>query len=558
MSWIKTLQNVGNVQLPSWAGGDTGVVEERFGSPAQAKCSAPIYHPASGTPPVQEGNSCSSVGAVLKAVSVSTRPASLLLLAAVLVIGAALPWRAQAQEPPPNVVFILSDDHRYDFMGFHEGAPDWLDTPAMDRMAREGAHLANAFVTTSLCSPSRASILTGQYAHRHKVVDNQSEVPEGTRFFPQDLQEAGYTTAFIGKWHMGEARDDPRPGFDRWVSFEGQGVYENPRLNVDGEHVERTGYITDLLTDYAVEWLEAQQNAEEPFFLYLSHKAVHAEFVPAERHRGRYAEVEIPYPASMDDTESNYRGKPQWVKEQRYGWHGVDYAYHGDMDFDEFYRRYVETLRALDESIGRVLDHLEESGLAENTLVIYMGDNGFMLGEHGLIDKRQAYEESIRVPMLAWAPGFIAPGSKIEALVRNIDVAPTVLELAGASMPEEHVIDGRSFLPVLQDEPAEWGSELLYEYYWEYAFPHTPTVFALRGDRYKYIFYYGLWDRNEFYDLQTDPEEQHNLIGVPAYQDQIRTMRNRMWDKLSATGGMAIPLKRMGDWQAAERKLSSE
>ena len=478
-----------------------------------------------------------------------------LFAAALLGTSFARAQEAATRQAPRNVVFILSDDHRYDFMGFHEDAPDFLQTPAMDRMAREGAHLANAFVTTSLCSPSRASILTGQYAHRHQVVDNTSPVPEGTRFFPQDLQEAGYATAFIGKWHMGESSDDPRPGFDRWVSFEGQGVYENPRLNVDGEHVEREGYITDLLTDYALDWLDTRQGAEEPFFLYLSHKAVHAEFVPAEEDRGAYTDVDIPYPASMANTEQNYRSKPRWVQEQRYGWHGVAHAYHGDLDFDEFYRRYAETLRGVDESVGRVLDYLEENGLAENTLVVYMGDNGFMLGEHGLIDKRQAYEESIRVPMLAWAPGTIEPGTTVNALVRNIDVAPTMLALAGASMPEAHVIDGRSFLPVLQDAPADWGSELLYEYYWEYAFPHTPTVFALRGDRYKYIFYHGLWDTNEFYDLQTDPNEQHNLIDVPTYQDRIEAMRSDLWERLQSTGGMQIPLKVPPPFQAGERLL---
>lgn len=465
----------------------------------------------------------------------------------------ALPVRAQQPPPAPrNVVFILSDDHRYDFMGFMEAAPEFLETPHLDRMAAGGAHLANAFVTTSLCSPSRASILTGQYAHRHGVVDNDHPVPPGTEFFPQVLQQAGYATAFIGKWHMGDHSDEPRPGFDHWVSFRGQGVYEHPTLNVNGERIERQGYITDLLTDYAVAWLEEQKEREEPFLLYLSHKAVHAEFAPAERHRGRYANVTPAYPETMANTASNYQNKPRWVREQRYSWHGVDYLYHGQMAFDTFYRRYAETLLALDEGIGRVLDALEETGLAESTLVLYTSDNGFMLGEHGLIDKRHAYEASIRVPMLAYAPGFIAPGSTISTLVRNIDVAPTLLALAGASMPGH--VDGRSFLPALRGEPMPEDDAFLYAYYWEYAFPHTPTVFALRGDRYKYIFYHGVWDLNEFYDLQTDPHEQHNLIHVPAYQEQIRQMRERLWQRLEATGGMQIPLQPAGPWQAGERK----
>ncbi len=478
----------------------------------------------------------------------------------------------QAQEgagtQPQNIVLIVSDDHRYDFMGFHPEAPDFLDTPGLDRMAREGLHLANAFVTTSLCSPSRASILTGQYAHTHGVVDNSTPVPEGTRFFPQDLQEVGYATAFIGKWHMGAASDDPRPGFDHWVSFRGQGVYYDPVFNVNGERVERDGYMTDLLTDYALDWLEGrsgtggQDGGEEPFFMVLSHKAVHAEFEPAPRHRGRLDTLDVPRPPSMANTASNYAGKPRWVREQRYSWHGVDYMYHGQLTFDPFYRRYAETLLALDESVGRVLDYLEASGLAESTLVIYLGDNGFLLGEHGLIDKRNAYEESIRIPMLAWAPGYVAPGARAEGLVRNIDVAPTLLELAGASTDID--VEGTSFLPMLEGDtaqadaaPADTSRAFLYEYYWEHAFPHTPTTLALRTDRYKYIYYHGIWDTNELYDLEADPREQHNLIDVPAYEDVVERMRTRLFDRLEAAGALRVPLRR-GAWQADERLLHEE
>jgi N-acetylglucosamine-6-sulfatase len=478
------------------------------------------------------------------------------LLAALLFGAAPMPVaRAQGDAPPRNVVLILSDDHRYDFLGFLSSAPAWLETPNLDRMAREGAHIRNAFVTTALCSPSRASILTGQYAHRHGVVDNSSPVPPGTMFFPQRLQRAGYRTAYIGKWHMGESEssDAPRPGFDHWISFPGQGVYQDPILNVNGRRRRVDGYTTDVLTDSAVAWL-GRQPADQPFFLYLSHKATHAEFIPPDRYRGRYAEAKIPYPATMANTERNYRGKPRWVNEQRYGWHGVDYAYHGQLDFDDFYRRYAETLLALDEGVGRVLDQLERSGRAKGTLVLYLSDNGFSLGEHGLIDKRHAYEESIRIPMLAWAPGYIPPGSQVAAMVRNIDLAPTILQLAGIARPAG--MDGLSVLAALRGQSSKDPEELLYEYYWEFAFPHTPTVFALRGPRYKYIYYHGIWDLNELYDLETDPLEQHNLIEVPAFRERVRAMRERLFDRLEATGGMRIPLRR-GDWQAAERKLST-
>src|SRR5687768_13576074 len=229
---------------------------------------------------------------------------------------AAVEAPAARRAPPRNVVIILSDDHRYDFMGFMPGAPAWLQTPNLDRMAAEGAHVRNAFVTTALCSPSRASILTGQYAHRHGVVDNTSPIPRGTVFFPQHLQRAGYATAYIGKWHMGEdeGSDQPRPGFEHWISFRGQGVYVDPTLNVNGRSGQLRGYTTDILTDSAVAWLRRQRGGEgaKPFFLVLAHKATHAEFVPAPRHAGAYADSAIPYPPTMASTEANYRGKPRW------------------------------------------------------------------------------------------------------------------------------------------------------------------------------------------------------------------------------------------------------
>lgn len=462
---------------------------------------------------------------------------------------------------PMNVVFILADDHRYDAMGFMNKIPG-LETPNMDRMAREGVHVKNAFVSTALCSPSRASILTGQYAHTHTIVDNQAPMPEGLLFFPQYLQQVGYQTAFIGKWHMGNQDDQPQPGFDRWVSFRGQGRYYNPTLNVDGEQLKTsdTTYMTDLLTDYAVNWLD-EINKDEPFFMYLSHKANHAEFAPAKRHAGKYADLDIQYPPSMFLTMAdsstvpvppgfkgpegpvNTQDIPDWVREQRYSWHGVDYMYHGTIVFDDFYRKYLETLLALDESVGRVMDYLEENGLSENTVVIYMGDNGFGFGEHGLIDKRHMYEESMRVPLLVWAPGMDFGSHELEEMVQNIDIGPTVMELAGLKTPSQ--MQGRSFAPLLRGEDISWRDQVFYEYYWEYAYPQTPTIFGVRTDRYKYIFNQGVWGINEFYDLQEDPAEVNNLIRSEAHQDTIEGMADAMWTWLEDTEGMQIPLKRI-------------
>ena len=451
-----------------------------------------------------------------------------------------------------NVIFILSDDHRYDFMGFTQKLP-FLQTPNMDRMASQGVHMKNAFVTTSLCSPSRASILTGQYAHRHGVVDNQSLVPEGTIFFPEYLQQHGYQTGFIGKWHMGEHKNDPRNGFDYWASFKGQGQYWNSIFNVNGKEEAPADsiYVTDAITNYALDFLDSRSK-DNPFFLYISHKSVHAEFEPAPKHKGVYKDVPLVYAATMyppgherstvTERQYNYSDLPQWVKKQRYSWHGVDYLYHGQMDFDQFYRNYCETLLALDESIGSILDYLQANGLMENTTVIYMGDNGFSFGEHGLIDKRQAYEESMRVPLLVIGADVPNKGSVVEENVRNIDIAPTILDLAGIeALPS---FDGRSFKSLLEGRSVEsWGDTIYYEYFWERPFPQTPTVHAVRTNKYKFIRYHGIWDLNELYDIENDPMEMYNLIRDPAYAPVARELRNALFRWLAQSDGNIMYLR---------------
>jgi N-acetylglucosamine-6-sulfatase len=470
---------------------------------------------------------------------------------------------AQAPAPQParvsgapqrNVIFILVDDLRFDALGVM-GHP-WLETPHLDALARGGVRMRNAFVTTALCSPSRASILTGQYAHRHRVVDNQNPVPRGTTFFPQYLQKAGYETAFIGKWHMGGESDAPQPGFDRWVSFRGQGTYLPSKngLNVDGKPVPQRGYITDELTDYAMDWLKGR-SGKRPFFLYLSHKAVHADFVPAERHKGRYAGKPFVPPRTMADTPENYAGKPMWVRNQRNSWHGVDFPYHSALDIAEYYRRYAETLLAVDDSVGRIVEHLRARGLLDSTIVMFMGDNGFAFGEHGLIDKRTAYESSMRVPLIV-AGGGLPAGRVADEVVANIDIAPTVLEAAGLTPPP---MDGRTFLPLLRGEAVAWRDSLLYEYYWERNFPQTPAMHALRGSQYKYIRYYGIWDTDELYDLRADPEETRNLIRDAAHKEVAARLNADLFKTLEATAGMYIPLSPdRGGSQSLRRRDGSD
>jgi len=468
------------------------------------------------------------------------------LAALALAVGAPGPILAQQR----NVVFILADDHRYDAMSFM-GHPI-VETPSIDRIAARGVHLKNAFVTTALCSPSRATILTGLYAHQHKVVDNNTPVPAGTTFFPQYLQRAGYQTALVGKWHMG-GDVGPQPGFDHWVSLTangGQGSYlpSADGLNVDGKMVPQKGYITDELTDYALDWLKRRDRAR-PFFLYLSHKGVHndyvaatrsSDFIPAERHRGKFASRTFTPPKSQSYPPEQEALRPRWVRDQRNSWHGVDFPYHGTLDVGYFFKRYAETLLAVDESVGRVLDYLQSEKLLDSTLVIYMGDNGFAFGEHGLIDKRTAYEESMRVPMVMQCPELFPGGRTVDAVVANLDVAPTILSVAGLTPPAEMV--GKSLIPLARGERVPWRTELLYEYYWERNFPQTPTTFALRADRYKFIRYHGLWEIDELFDLQADPLEMTNLAYAPEHAERARQMSARLFALLAETNGTAIQL----------------
>jgi len=462
---------------------------------------------------------------------------------------------------PRNIVFILIDDMRYDAMGFL-GHP-FLQTPNIDSLARNGAYLQNAIVTTSLCSPSRASMLTGLYAHNHGVIDNNHPVRSDLVFYPQLLQHAGYRTGFFGKWHMGGGDAGPQRGFDRWVSFPGQGEYwpdnrgtdhstDHPvnYLNVDGKEVSQRGYITDELTDYALDWMKSLPK-DQPFLVYLSHKAVHASFVPADRYIGRYKDKAIPVPESRDHHEH----APMWAQNQRNSWHGVDYPYHTALDIEKYYQAYCETLLAVDDSVGRVLAALKERGQLEDTLIVLAGDNGFAFGEQGLIDKRTAYEASMRIPLLMQCPTVIKPGTIVKEVVANIDFAPTLLEAAGVKEKLAN-IDGHSFWPIMRGEKMAWNNEVLYEYFWERNFPQTPTLHAVRDGRYKYIRVQGLWDIDEFYDLANDPGETKNLIFEPKFQSLIKDYNKKLFKLLAASHGDSMPLRADDYWTKNFRRAN--
>jgi len=419
----------------------------------------------------------------------------------------------------PNIVFILTDDQRYDAMGC-AGHP-WLKTPHMDRLAKEGVMFKNAFVTTSLCSPSRGSFLTGCYAHRHEVFRNNGVDPkQSVPTFPELLQKAGYETAFIGKWHMART-DSPRPGFEHWVSFSGQGRYDKNKLNVDGQAVQSDTYVTDDLTNYAVRFLKKRH--EKPFMLYLSHKAVHGPFAPAKRHANLYSDVEI---ESRHNSEDNLDTKPPWGRKMDPNWKSQILAYY-------------RCLAAVDESLGCILETLEQIDALENTVVIFAGDNGYFQGEHGgMWDKRAAYESSMRIPILMRYPRLARLATICDEMVLNIDLAPTLIELAG--VPRPSTMQGQSWFGVLKGRPGR--RSFLYEYFQEADRKYKrPTILAVRTKRWKYVTY-PLDDSltSELYDMHNDPEELNNLIGSSKYSDVTEQMKKEL-EQLKRETGFRFP-----------------
>jgi len=431
-------------------------------------------------------------------------------------------------EARPNFLFVLIDDLRYDLVGC-TGHP-YAKTPNIDRIAKNGVKFANAFVTTSLCSPSRASFLSGKYVHTHGVWNNvqRIELDPAIDTWPKLLRKAGYDTAFIGKWHQGKG-SYPRPGFNHWVSFDGQGVYMNPDINIDGKMRKMDGaYITDVLNDAAMEWLRKDRTS--PFCLYLSHKAIHEPFRPAERHKDLYIGQKAHHPPSFND---NLEGKPVWLKK-------TAKVVAPDKqkvleNWEEQTRMQLRTLAAVDEGLGKILDYLAQAGKLDDTVIAFAGDNGFYQGEHGLGDKRSAYEESMRIPLLMSYPKMAKPGGTIKEMVLNIDVAPTMLDLAGVKIPEG--MQGKSMVPLLKGKRAEWRKSFLYEYMQEKRYPQTPNTLAVRTDRWKYIRYPGADDIEELYDLKNDPYELKNLASDPAHSSALAEMKKEMDKLMVETGG---------------------
>lgn len=440
-------------------------------------------------------------------------------------------------EEKPNILFVLVDDLRWDEYGYV--GHNYIKTPNIDRIAKEGIIFENAFATTPLCSPSRASFLTGQYAHTHGITDNIDRSIQSHQLvtYPMKLDSMGYETAFIGKWHMGND-NSRRPGFDYWAALQGQGEAFDPVFNENGTELSKEGYVTDILTNYSIDFIKSKPE-KTPFLLYLSHKALHPNlhqdetgkvtkiegggFIPADRHKQMYQDAIFdrrpnsfitPYdkPALM----RKFPGLPDLGKET-----GTP---------EEVIQKRAEMLMAIDESLGKILDQLEKTGELQNTIIVFAGDHGYWYGEHGLNEERRlAYEEGLRIPLIVRYPPLINPGQKCDKIVLNIDIAPSLIELAGG-IPSKN-IEGRSIIPLLQgDSPVDWRSSFLMEYYSDTVWPRTVNIGykGIRSERFKYIQYTELSGMDEFYDLKDDPYELKNQIDNPKFEPIIQQMKNEI------------------------------
>lgn len=486
-----------------------------------------------------------------------------------LLLLAPLLSQAQTTAQKPNIIFIFSDDHAYQGIGAYGNK--LVKTPSLDRLAKEGALFTNSFVTNSICGPSRATLLTGKYSHMNGYKRNDRTLFNTDQtLFSKVLQKSGYQTAWIGKMHLNSLP----VGFDYWNILPGQGEYYNPDfISQPGDTTRYHGYVSDLITQFSTEWLEKRDNAK-PFFLIVGHKATHRVWMPALEDLGAYDNVKFPLPANFYD---QYEGREAALKQDMTIEKTLrlkeDLKIHPDYERDGAYRRfdpeqkkvfkayydkvaeefeakkltgkalvewklqrylkdYYATANGMDRNIGKLLDYLEKSGLAKNTVVIYASDQGFYMGEHGWFDKRFMYEESMKTPLLVRYPGVVKPGKKLDEMVTNIDWAPTVLDIAGAKIPTD--MQGISFLPLLkspQPTKVPWRKELYYHYY---EFPqdhHVYPHFGIRTTRYKLIYFYGGADSWELFDLQKDPHEMKNLYGKPG-TEKLSTDLKGMLKKL--------------------------
>ena len=488
--------------------------------------------------------------------------------AVAIIAGGSLTSCQKKEQKQYNIVYIMTDDHSFQTMSCYDVR--YTETPNLDRIAGEGVRFTNSFVANSLSGPSRACMITGKHSCANGFYDNTNCVFDASQqTFPKLLQGAGYQTAVIGKWHL----ESLPTGFDHWEIVPGQGDYYNPQfITQQNDTIQKHGYITDIITDDAIDWLDNGRDKDKPFCLLVHHKAIHRNWMADTTHLSLFEDRTFPLPETFWD---DWAGRPAAAAQEmsifkdmdlaydlkavteETGKTGLGQAYFGMLErldpeqraaWDRFYatviadfkardpkgrelaewkfqrymRDYLKVVKSLDDNVGRLLDHLEEEGLLENTLVVYTSDQGFYMGEHGWFDKRFMYEESMRTPLIMRLPDSFVREHGLEPrdipeLVQNIDYAPTFLELAGAGIPDD--IQGESLVPLLKGEHPDTWRRALYYHFYEYPAEHSvKRHYGIRTDRYKLIHFYYDIDEWELYDLQNDPNELHNLYGQPGYE----------------------------------------
>jgi arylsulfatase A-like enzyme len=495
----------------------------------------------------------------------------------IIAIGIAFSFACHRQPEKPNIIYIMSDDHAYQAISAYGSVIN--KTPNIDRLANEGMIFQNAFVTNSICAPCRAVILTGKYSHLNSVKDNVDVFDTTQVTFARLLQKAGYQTAMIGKWHL---KSQPK-GFDFWKILPGQGDYYNPDFITPSGREKTEGYVTDIISDVALEWLKNGRDKSKPFMMMVHNKAPHREWWPGPDHLTMYDGITFPEPPTLFD---DYSGRGSAAKQQemtilnhmtlssdlkidpedlndiypqdersinayKYNYNRLNddqriewnSAYIPMMEefknnppegrdllkwkYQRYLHDYLACIASVDDNVGRLLDYLEESGLDKNTIVIYTSDQGFYLGEHGWFDKRFMYEESLRTPLIVRWPDRIKPGSRCEQMVLNLDLAETFLDAAGESIPNE--MQGMSLLPLMKGEkPDSWRNAIYYHYY-EYPGWHmVKRHYGIRTERYKLIHFYYDIDEWELYDLLNDPHEMNNLYGKEGYEQITSDLKNKL------------------------------
>lgn len=507
-----------------------------------------------------------------------------------------------AKEPlevkKPNIIYIMSDDHTTQAFGIYGSRLASLNpTPALDQLANEGMIFDNCFVTNAICTPSRATIITGQYSQANGVLDLEGHIPPEKQYLPQEMRKLGYESAIVGKWHL----EEEPASFDYYAVLPGQGKYHDPEFIVQGEEewpknrIETTGHSSDNITDLTINWLKDKRNKDKPFFLMHHYKAPHDDFEYAPRYKDYLEDAYIPEPASLYVNGNNgsvaTRGnndslltvigssvsKRNTIRSMGMRLWSDEFTKISNPDFNadfktkldlsdraythatyqEYLKRYLRCVKGVDDNVARLIKFLKEEGLYDNTIIVYTGDQGFMLGEHDYIDKRWMYEESMRMPFFVRYPEKIKAGSRTDAIINNADFAPTLIDMAGGTAPEQ--MQGHSFKTILEtgEEPEDWQQSTYYRYWMHMAHAHAnPAHFGIRTKQYKLIFFYGkywvdtkdpaaTWNKKswgnrfemdtpvawEFYDLSKDPKEMNNAYNNPEYRDVIADLKNQLLEK---------------------------